>query len=251
MTWMSFERNTPWGDGESRQLVHLPFRWALFALVALISVAAGCRPAVEGRQRNSSPTRTARASGHVRHEARRSTASPSATDAGDPPIVVIHTSCGDVTVRLDPRRAPETVTNFLEYVDNGHYDGTIFHQVARDRLVLGGGFTPRLVEKPPRRKPVVNEAANGLSNRRGTIAMARRLEAPDSATCQFYINLGDNDELDHRDRSVDGFGYCVFGEVLSGLEVVEQIASTEVTDTEAFDLLPIRTVLIKTVKRVK
>jgi cyclophilin family peptidyl-prolyl cis-trans isomerase len=97
----------------------------------------------------------------------------------------------------------------------------------------------------------VNEASNGLSNRRGTIAMARRLEAPDSATCQFYINLGDNDELDHRDRSVDGFGYCVFGEVLSGLEVVEQIASAEVTDTEKFDLLPIRTVLIKTVKRVK
>lgn len=251
MTWMSSARITPWGDGDGRGFVVLPFRWVSLALVALIAVAPGCRPAVEGPRRTSSREKPARAAGHVRHEARRPAATPSTTDEGEPPIVVIHTSCGDVTVRLDPRRAPETVANFLDYVDNGHYDGTIFHQVARDQLVLGGGFTPRLVEKPALRKPVVNEAANGLSNRRGTIAMARRLEAPDSATCQFYINLGDNEALDHRDRSVDGFGYCVFGEVLSGLEVVEQIASAEVTDTDAFDLLPIRTVLIKTVTRVK
>jgi cyclophilin family peptidyl-prolyl cis-trans isomerase len=246
---MSFERHTPWGDGDGREFVQFSVCWAAVALLFLTSLAAGCRPAVEARGPNSSQNKKTRVAGQVRHEARRPTAAPA--DEGKSPIVVIHTSCGDVTVRLDYRRAPETVKNFLDYVDNGHYDGTIFHQVARDRMVLGGGFTPRLVEKPPLREPVVNEASNGLSNRRGTIAMARRLEAPDSATCQFYINLGDNDELDHRDRSVDGFGYCVFGEVLSGLEVVEQIASAEVTDTEKFDLLPIRTVLIKTVKRVK
>ncbi len=249
MTWMSFEWSTPWGDGGGRDVVRLRARAALLALLALVAMTAGCRPALESQPRTPSQAKSARDRGDVRHEARRPTAPT--VDKGESPLVVIHTSYGDVTVRLDPRRAPETVTNFLEYVDNGHYDGTIFHQVARDRLVVGGGFTPRLVEKPPRRKPVVNEAANGLSNRRGTIAMARRLEAPDSATCQFYINLGDNDELDHRDRSVDGFGYCVFGEVLAGLEVVEEIASAEVTDTEAFDLLPIRTVLIKTVTRVK
>ncbi len=251
MTWMSFARNTPWGDGDGREFVVVPLRWALVTAVALVSMAAGCRPVAESPARVSSRSKSARAASDVRHEARRPMATPSTSDDGEPPIVVIHTSCGDVTVRLDRRRAPETVANFLDYVDNGHYDGTIFHQVARDQLVLGGGFTPRLVEKPALRKPVVNEAANGLSNRRGTIAMARRLEAPDSATCQFYINLGDNESLDHRDQSVDGFGYCVFGEVLTGLEVVEQIASAEVTDTEAFDLLPIRTVLIKTVTRVK
>jgi cyclophilin family peptidyl-prolyl cis-trans isomerase len=225
----------------------LVWHWA--ALTLIVSLVAGCQPA--STEQPAPRANAVRATSKARHIARRPAAEPTDPAAEPAPIVVIHTSCGDVTVRLNRQHAPQTVANFLEYVDQGHYDGTIFHQVARDQLVLGGGFTPRLEEKPARRRPIVNEAANGLSNRRGTIAMARRLEAPDSATCQFYINLVDNRQLDHRDDTVGGFGYCVFGEVLSGLEVVERIASEEVTDTETFDLLPVRTVLIKTVKRVR
>ena len=199
------------------------------------------------------PTQSSKSAPAIRakHVARRPAAEPAKLAADPSPIVVIRTSCGDIQVRLDRQHAPQTVANFLEYVDQGHYDGTIFHQIARDQLVVGGGFTPQLDEKPTPRRPITNEAANGLSNRRGTIAMARRLEAPDSATCQFYINLVDNPQLDHRDETVDGFGYCVFGEVLSGLEVVERIARAEVTDTAVFDLLPVHTVLIKIVKRVR
>ncbi|MBX9791498.1 MAG: peptidylprolyl isomerase [Pirellulales bacterium] len=248
MSWMtdSSGRMAPSLRGGSNSLLRFAF---LNALLVIGSLLPGCQPAAEKPTTNSSrataPTQAAR------HLSRRPATHPSERAAELSPIVVIHTSCGDIKVRLDRQRAPQTVANFLEYVDQGHYNGTIFHQVARDQLVLGGGFTSQLNEKPTPRRPITNEAANGLSNRRGTIAMARRREAPNSATCQFYINLVDNPQLDHRDDSVDGFGYCVFGEVLSGLEVVEQIARAEVTDTAAFDLLPVHTVLIKAVKRVR
>ncbi|MGD9646285.1 MAG: peptidylprolyl isomerase [Pirellulales bacterium] len=247
MAWMPL-----WFRATARDVVRPSNRsqltfWVALALVGVL--ASGCQPTAT--KQTAARAKTAGAKSPARHVARRAASKPAPGAAEPAPIVVIHTTHGDVAVRLDPQHAPRTVANFLEYVDQGHYDGTIFHQIARDQLVLGGGFTPRLEEKATQRQPIVNEATNGLSNRRGTIAMARRLEAPDSATCQFYINLVDNRQLDHRDSSVGGFGYCVFGEVLSGLEVVERIAREEVTDTENFELLPVRTVLIKTVKRVR
>ena len=148
----------------------------------------------------------------------------SATEPSAPPAlpqVVIRTSAGDVRVELFSDRAPLTVANFLAYADSGHYRGTIFHRVIPTFMIQGGGFGLDLAEKPTR-PPVRNEAGNGLSNARGTLAMARTDEVH-SATSQFYINVEDNPELDHRDDSDKGFGYCVFGRVVAGMDVVDRI----------------------------
>lgn len=136
------------------------------------------------------------------------------------PEVKFVTTEGDFVVRLDPRRAPLTVRNFLRYVRSGFYDGTIFHRVIPGFVIQGGGYTAKYKEKKTR-KPIPNESGNGLSNVRGTIAMARE-PAPHSATSQFYINLADNRQLDPRP---DRWGYAVFGKVVSGMKVVDRIAS--------------------------
>jgi len=136
-------------------------------------------------------------------------------------VVLMKTSQGDITIKLNPDKAPITVKNFLGYVDAGHYDGTIFHRVISNFMIQGGGFTPKFEEKPGR-DPIKNEAGNGLQNKRGTIAMART-NVVDSATAQFFINVVDNGFLDHRDESAAGFGYCAFGEVSSGMDVVDKI----------------------------
>ncbi len=140
------------------------------------------------------------------------------------PQVRLQTSVGDVVVALYPERAPVTVANFLRYLDEGFYDGTIFHRVVWEdpgpAMVQGGGLTAALQEKPTH-ESIENEATNGLTNARGTIAMAR-LAAPHSATAQFFINYLDNDFLDHRDEST--FGYAVFGVVVEGMEIVDRIS---------------------------
>ncbi len=139
------------------------------------------------------------------------------------PKVRLHTTQGDIVLELYPDKAPKTVANFLAYVNAGSYDGTIFHRVVPGFVVQGGGFDSAFKPKPTR-PPVENEAGNGLANRRGTVAMARTAEVH-SATSQFFINLADNHFLDHRDRSPQGFGYCVFGRVVGGMEVVDAIAA--------------------------
>lgn len=166
------------------------------------------------------------------------------------PIVQIDTSLGSMKVRLDAENSPLTVENFLGYVDAGHYDNTIFHQVLRDYVALGGAYTPEMVEKKAH-TPIRNEAHNGLRNRRGTIAMARRPDAIDSATCQFYLNLNDNPVLDHKDRTTEGYGYCVFGEVIEGQEVLDRIGQTEVHDTDQFERIPVKTVLVNSIRRIR
>lgn len=139
------------------------------------------------------------------------------------PKVVLVTNLGEIVLELDPHRAPKTVENFLTYVRDGHYDGTIFHRVIDGFVIQGGGLTPDFREKPTR-APIPNEANNGLSNRRGTIAMARTRE-PHSARAQFFINVVDNPRLDYvSDQSGHTFGYAVFGKVVSGMEVVDQIS---------------------------
>jgi cyclophilin family peptidyl-prolyl cis-trans isomerase len=175
--------------------------------------------------------------------------------ASAPPRVLIRTSLGDIVVQLDPTRAPLTVDNFLSYVDSGHFDGTIFHQVVADYVVLGGGYTSHLQEKPSRR-PIRNEADNGLQNKRGTIGMARQPDAIDSSTSQFYFNLVDNQQyLDHRGRTPEEYGYCVFGEVVEGMDVVDKIAQVEVADRtvdgEMFEHVPKQAVMIKSARRLK
>jgi cyclophilin family peptidyl-prolyl cis-trans isomerase len=167
------------------------------------------------------------------------------------PAVQIETSLGNIVVELDAEKAGLTVGNFLRYVEEGHYDGTIFHQVFRDYVVLGGGYTPDLTEKPAH-DGIYNEAHNGLKNVRGTIAMARQPDVVDSATSQFFINCSDNPMLDHKDRtSADTYGYCVFGKVIRGMDVVDKIAAAQVTDRGDFEQIPVQPVLIQSVRQIR
>jgi len=142
--------------------------------------------------------------------------------AGDNPIIKIQTNHGDIFVELYPEKAPKTVANFLQYVDDKFYTNTIFHRIMSNFMIQGGGFTPTF-ERKPTNPPVLNEAYNGLSNERGTIAMARTFE-PHSATAQFYINVVDNgNKLDHTNKTPRGWGYTVFGKVTKGMDVVDAI----------------------------
>jgi len=136
-------------------------------------------------------------------------------------MVKLSTNMGTITLELDAERAPETVKNFLQYVKDGHYDNTVFHRVIDGFMIQGGGFEPGMRQKPTR-APVANEANNGLKNDRGTIAMARTGD-PHSATAQFFINVADNAFLNHSAPTPQGWGYCVFGRVTGGMDVVEKI----------------------------
>ncbi|HIW01461.1 MAG TPA: peptidyl-prolyl cis-trans isomerase [Candidatus Desulfovibrio intestinipullorum] len=162
------------------------------------------------------------------------------------PIVQIETNMGNIVLRLDERRAPITVANFLQYVRSGFYDGTIFHRVIKGFMIQGGGLTPELREKTAH-APIKNEASVSLRNRKYTIAMART-SAPNSATCQFFINTKDNRGLDP-DRAQDGVGYAVFGRVIQGREVVDRIESVDVSNKHPFYKdVPVKPVIIKSVK---
>ncbi|MDX9716248.1 peptidylprolyl isomerase [Thauera sp. WH-2] len=135
--------------------------------------------------------------------------------------VKLHTNHGVITLELDAEKAPATVANFLAYVESGHYDNTIFHRVIDGFMIQGGGFEPGMTQKPTGEQ-IKNEADNGLKNERGTIAMART-QAPHSATAQFFINVADNEFLNYRSPDLQGWGYCVFGRVTEGLDVVDAI----------------------------
>jgi cyclophilin family peptidyl-prolyl cis-trans isomerase len=162
-----------------------------------------------------------------------------------PPVVVMETNMGTMEITLNPDKAPITVRNFLSYVNEGFYDKTIFHRVIIGFMIQGGGFTRNMSEK--KTKPTIkNEAANGLKNTRGTIAMARTDDI-NSATAQFFINHKDNPFLDHKDNTPNGFGYAVFGEVTKGIEVVDKIAAVK---TGAEDV-PVKPVIILSVKLKK
>jgi cyclophilin family peptidyl-prolyl cis-trans isomerase len=154
-----------------------------------------------------------------------------------------------VTLTLDAEKAPETVRNFLGYVNEGFYDQTIVHQVFRGNSVLAGGYDVNLVEKTPR-APIPNEAHNGLKNVRGTIAMTRFPDDVHSATCQFFLNVADNPSLDFRDQTLDGYGYCVFGRVTDGMDVVDQMAMSEVRELPDFDQMPAPTITIMSARQV-
>lgn len=136
-------------------------------------------------------------------------------------MVVLKTSLGDIRIELDEKAAPITVANFLQYVRDGFYNGTIFHRVIDGFMIQGGGFDENFKQKATR-EPIKNEAANQVSNKRGTIAMART-QVVDSATAQFFINVADNDFLDFRAPTMQHFGYCVFGKVVEGMDVVDKI----------------------------
>lgn len=158
--------------------------------------------------------------------------------------VVLETSLGEIEIALEDAKAPLSVANFLRYVDEGFYAGTIFHRVIADFMIQGGGFTPDLVRKPTH-DPIKNEADNGLSNEPYTVAMARTSQV-DSATSQFFINLADNVFLDHGKRD---FGYAVFGRVVAGTEVVDRIGALATGSRGGMKDVPLETVLIRNARR--
>jgi peptidyl-prolyl cis-trans isomerase A (cyclophilin A) len=166
------------------------------------------------------------------------------TETGGKPVVVLETSQGNIEIELDPQKAPVTVENFLAYVDAGFYDGTIFHRVIPGFMIQGGGFDPSMTQKPTR-APIKNEADNGLRNDRGTIAMART-QAKDSATAQFFINVKDNDFLNHGGRD---FGYAVFGHVVKGMDVVDKIAAVPTANRGMYQNVPVEPVVIEKARR--
>lgn len=165
----------------------------------------------------------------------------------DKPIVVMTTSLGELVIELDPEKAPITVENFLQYVDDKHYDGTIFHRVIKSFMIQGGGFDASMQQKPVR-DPIKNEAGNGLTNEVGTIAMART-GIVDSATSQFFINTKNNTSLNHRSADARGFGYCVFGKVIEGMDVVRAIEGTATGQRDRFGDVPLETITIESVQR--
>ena len=169
--------------------------------------------------------------------------------AEENPRVVLETGMGNITLELYPAKAPLTVKNFLTYVDEKFYDGTIFHRVIRGFMIQGGGMTADMGEKPTH-APIRNEADNGLRNDRGAIAMART-QVPDSATAQFFINAKDNAFLNHRSKTIEGYGYCVFGKVIKGMDVVDAIEAVATGNKGYHQDVPLKPVVILKAYRLK
>jgi peptidyl-prolyl cis-trans isomerase B (cyclophilin B) len=161
-------------------------------------------------------------------------------------MVIIRTTFGDIKLELDADKAPITVANFLEYARAGLYDGTIFHRVINNFMIQGGGFDTSMSQKPVR-KPIQNEADNGLKNDFGTIAMARTTD-PHSATAQFFINVKDNDFLNHSGKNMQGWGYAVFGRMVEGEDVLEKIRNVKTASSRGHQDVPVDAVIIETVE---
>jgi peptidyl-prolyl cis-trans isomerase B (cyclophilin B) len=165
-------------------------------------------------------------------------------------MIRIQTSKGVIELELDATKAPQTVKNFLEYVQSGFYDGTIFHRVIDGFMIQGGGLEPGMKEKRATHAPIKNEADNGLKNERGTVAMARTND-PHSATAQFFINVVNNSFLNHSSPTTDGWGYCVFGRVTNGMDVVDAIKGVATTSKGYFQDVPAEDVVIEKVEVVE
>ncbi|MEM6453530.1 MAG: peptidylprolyl isomerase [Acidobacteriota bacterium] len=165
-----------------------------------------------------------------------------AAPAAERPRVVLQTTMGDITLELFPDKAPKSVANFLTYVRDGFYDGTVFHRVIPNFMAQGGGFTADMNRKPTR-SPIQNEADNGVKNTRGTVAMARTGD-PHSATAQFFVNAVDNDFLNHTRKDPRGWGYTVFGQVTEGMDVVDAISATRTTSRGKFRDVPVEAIVI-------
>lgn len=158
-------------------------------------------------------------------------------------MIKLTTNHGAITLDLNAEKAPKTVANFIAYVEAGHYDNTIFHRVIKNFMIQGGGMEPGMKQKPCK-APIENEAANGLKNKRGSIAMARTND-PHSATAQFFINTVDNDFLDFKSPSGQGWGYCVFGEVVEGMDVVDKIRAVATDNNDSHQNFPKEDVIIE------
>ena len=162
------------------------------------------------------------------------------------PVVTMSTNMGDIRIELNADKAPITTKNFLAYVNDGHFDGLIFHRVIPGFMIQGGGFDSKMSQRPTK-SPIKNEAHNGLKNVKGSIAMART-DVVDSATAQFFINVKDNDFLDHKNTSPDGYGYAVFGQVIEGMDIVHMIEKVKTGDRGMHQDVPVDAVVINSVK---
>ena len=162
------------------------------------------------------------------------------------PTVTVSTSMGDIRIELDADKAPITTKNFLDYINDGFYDGLIFHRVIPGFMIQGGGMDPQMKQKSTK-SPIKNEATNGLKNKNGTVAMART-NVVDSATAQFFINVKDNDFLDHRSTSADAFGYAVFAHVIDGMDVVQKIEKVKTRNSGMHQDVPVDPVVINSVR---
>ncbi|MBP9726601.1 MAG: peptidyl-prolyl cis-trans isomerase [Gammaproteobacteria bacterium] len=166
------------------------------------------------------------------------------------PIVIIHTTQGPIKIELDVEDTPATVQNFLSYAKEGYYNGTLFHRVIDGFMIQGGGFLPGMKEKPVSMPPIKNEGSKCGKNKRGTLAMARTSD-PHSATSQFFINVADNDFLDFQSETPQGWGYCAFGHVVEGMDVVDQIKAVPTTTVGVYQDVPANDVLIDSVEIMK
>jgi peptidyl-prolyl cis-trans isomerase A (cyclophilin A)/peptidyl-prolyl cis-trans isomerase B (cyclophilin B) len=231
-------------------------RWLVGLVAGLLGTYGGC-----GRQEPASSTESPAAKASAAASQPAEPVPPaeftSATVTRPPapavdPVVIFQTSAGEIHVRLFAEKAPQTVDNFLRnYVQRGFYDQTIFHHVEPGAMLLAGGYTADLEAKPTR-APIYNESRNGLSNRRGTLAMICDPQAPHSATSQFFINLRDNPDLDFRsEEGEDILGYCVFGEVIAGMDVVDQIAARPTESRGEFPRIPSPPVAILGVRQIR
>ncbi len=161
-------------------------------------------------------------------------------------MIILHTNHGDITIKLHNDKTPKTCENFMEYVNSGFFDGTIFHRVIDGFVIQGGGFEPGMSQKETR-DPIENESDLGESNKKGTLSMARTMD-PHSASSQFFINVADNVFLDHQQKSHEGWGYCVFGEVSEGMDVVEKMAKVQTTNKSGHENVPEEDIVIESVE---
>ena len=212
------------------------YRWAALLLVLFLPACGGGGDSVSPETEPAAETTP------------METTTPPTTPESDlptpgPSAVLMRTSLGDLTIELYPNEAPRTVANFLQYTEDGFYDGTIFHRVVRGFVIQGGGFTAEMVEKETR-EPIENEAENGLMNLRGTLSMARTMD-PHSATSQFFVNTKDNAMLDHTSPTRPGWGYAVFGRVIAGMETVDQIEASRVVSRAGHNDVPETPIVIE------
>ena len=160
-------------------------------------------------------------------------------------MITLHTNYGDIELELDFEKAPKSAANFKKYAEDGFYDGTIFHRIINNFMIQGGGFTEDMNQKETR-ETIENEADNGLKNNSGTVAMARTMD-PHSATAQFFINIADNDFLNHSSKTSQGWGYAVFGKVTSGMDVVEKLKTVKTGSAGSHQDVPVEAVIIERV----
>jgi peptidyl-prolyl cis-trans isomerase B (cyclophilin B) len=244
---VNLESGPPNGDADVlhyKKSVEFLVIWVIFLLALALP---GCKPSGQG---DSSPQTSINGPNKTPPTTGENPVPAAPKQPLPPPMVLIETSKGNIRVQLDSDKVPITVDNFLRYVKLGHYDQTIVHQVFKGRVFLAGGYDNKMTEKRAR-TPTPNEANRGTKNLRGTIAMARLPDDPNSATSQFFINVGDNPSLDYRDRTPEGYGYCAFGKVVEGMEVVEAIGNVDIHDIPGFDCTPKETIVIQSIRLIQ